>query len=316
MKRFYALTNKNARFAWQIARLQRRQQYLNREGPYEHPPKKAKKRPRARYVRVPLRAPLQVPFAVEEPLAPCSPKEHTQISEEQSSSIHIRKLITQNRDDPSFTNFRALLDTHIFQRLEALEGRPTTCSPTTEERRMIRIDKDTLWLHKVMRINWTSYDMRREQSSINPRTHPDIMMRAPDGSSHPYLYARVVSIFHVNVLRADPGPAAEQTEPQLLQILWVRWFDLDTSCPGGFEHFRPHRLKFAALEDEPFGFISPQQVLRDVHIVPAPKYGLSESPSLPYRVVERTNKRTTPGTPDESAEEPHKDEYNYYYIAM
>ena len=45
--------------------------------------------------------------------------------------------------------------------------------------------------------------MRRDQDSISLRTHPDIMILAPaepgDGASskHPYRYARVYGIFHV-----------------------------------------------------------------------------------------------------------------------
>ncbi len=318
VKRFYALTNKNVKFAWQIARLQHRQQYLNREGPPDIASKKTKRKKRqqrACYVRVPLRAPLQVPFTAEEPLAPSSPKEHTQISEEQAASVHIPSLIAENNDDPSFTSFRTVLDVHLFQRLEALAGRSTTREPTVQERRTLRVDKDVLWLHKVMRVNWMSYDMRREQSSVNPRTHPEIMMLAPSGSSHPYLYARVVAVFHVNTFVAD-AQAMIQAEPRLLQVLWVRWYDLDTSRPGGFEYCRPHRLKFAALDDEPFGFISPEQVLRDVHIVPAPYYGRADTPSLPYRVVQRTVRRQTVDEADESDEQLLKQDYKFYYVAM
>ncbi|KAI0689453.1 hypothetical protein C8T65DRAFT_517303, partial [Cerioporus squamosus] len=287
VKRFYALTNKNIKFEWQMARLQRRQQYLNGKGPHVPPQKrKRKKCSRARYVRTPLRAAVQVPFAVEEPLAPCSPKEHIQISEEQTSSVHIRELIGQNRDDPSFNDFHRMLTVHLFHRLEALAGRPVSREPTMDELRSMRIEKELLYIHKVVRVNWTSYDMRHEQSSINPRSHPDIVMLAPAGSSHPYLYARVTSVFHVNVFRLAPD-TVEPSEPQLLQVLWVCWFDLDTSRPGGFDRLRPHRLKFAGLDSEPFGFISPEQVLRDIHIVPAPFYGRSESRPLPHRIIAR-----------------------------
>ncbi len=173
-----------------------------------------------------------------------------------------------------------------------------------------------------MRVNYTSYDMRREQDSINPRTHPDIMMLAPPGSDHPYLYARVVSIFHVNAYRLDPD-CADIPESELLHILWVRWFDLDTTLPGGFNHFRPHRLKPAPIEAEPFGFVSPEQVLRGIHIAPAERFGRSEQPSLPYRLLStesRCDSDTSDArndTDDSMADrEPRKDDWNYYYIGM
>ena len=53
--------------------------------------------------------------------------------------------------------------------------------PTRAELDNLRIRHNRLWLHKVLRVKYTSYDARRAQDSINPRTHPDIMMIAhPD----------------------------------------------------------------------------------------------------------------------------------------
>ncbi|KAI0712841.1 hypothetical protein C8T65DRAFT_739253 [Cerioporus squamosus] len=124
--------------------------------------------------------------------------------------------------------------------------------------------------------------MRREQSSINLRSHPDIMMLSLAGSSHPYLCARVISTFHVNAFRLTPD-AVKPSEPQLLQVLW------------------------------PFGFISPEQVLHDSHIVPAPFYGRSESRPLPHRVIARPKR-----APAEADDDIPQDCYDwkYYYVGM
>ena len=71
------------------------------------------------------------------------------------------------------------------------------------ERGKIHIRQNRIYVHQVMRVNYTTYDMRRDQDSISLRTHPDIMILAPaepgDGASskHPYRYARVYGIFHV-----------------------------------------------------------------------------------------------------------------------
>lgn len=43
-----------------------------------------------------------------------------------------------------------------------------------------------MFRHSVFRVDYTTYDMRRDQDSINPRTHPDIMLVDP-----------VIDIFHV-----------------------------------------------------------------------------------------------------------------------
>lgn len=154
-----------------------------------------------------------------------------------------------------------------------------------------------------MRVNYTTYDMRRDQDSINPRTHPDIMMLAPTDSEHPYLYARVLGIFHVHAYRAAHGLDGDNDTPsQLLQVLWVRWFDLDTSAPGGFRRQRLHRLKWADVGDDAFGFVSPDQVLRAVHLIPAFAHGKSND--------------TLPGYSLARLDSEDDEDWNFHYVGM
>lgn len=82
-----------------------------------------------------------------------------------------------------------------------------------------------MYIHRIARINYTTYDMRRDQDSVNPTRHADIILLAPEGDDHPYMYARILSIFH---MKAAIG---FDQEPQLMQVLWVRWFDVDTTAP-------------------------------------------------------------------------------------
>lgn len=73
---------------------------------------------------------------------------------------------------------------------------------TTEELSRLSIEKDCMYLHKVVRLNYTTYDMRRGQDTINLRTHPNVMLLAheddEEAGEHPYWYARVLSVFHVH----------------------------------------------------------------------------------------------------------------------
>ncbi len=158
---------------------------------------------------------------------------------------------------------------------------------------------DRVYMHKVMRINWTSYDMRRSQDSINPRTHPDIVMLAPKGSDHPFLYARVLGVFHVHACRAGPGVSPTDSEP--MHILWVRWFDLDRTAPGGFRSRRLHRLKWAR-DDDMFGFISPDCVLRATHLIPAFAHGKSDDALPGYSIARQ--------------EDEEDEDWNYHYVSM
>ena len=47
--------------------------------------------------------------------------------------------------------------------------------------------KNKIYQHKVMRINYTTYDMRQEQDSLNPQTHANIMVLSQEmePNAHP-----------------------------------------------------------------------------------------------------------------------------------
>lgn len=120
--------------------------------------------------------------------------------------------------------------------------------------------------------------MRRSQDSINPRTHPDIMVHASEDepSGHPYWYGRVVGIHHVWVFRHASYGIGPPTPARRMEFLWVRWFTLDSSAPGGFRARRLHRLQFTHCKDTlsaPFGFIDPSDVIRAAHIIGAFEHG-------------------------------------------
>ena len=117
-----------------------------------------------------------------------------------------------------------------------------------------------------MRINYTTYDARRDQDSINPDNHADVMMLAPESSNHPYLYARVVGIYHVKAYLVDAN--GTQVQPRLVHVVCVRWYDVDLSARSGFQARRLPRLKWAPVQDGAFGFVSPDDILRGCYIIP------------------------------------------------
>jgi hypothetical protein len=127
-----------------------------------------------------------------------------------------------------------------------------------------------MFIHKVLRVNYTSYDMRRGQDSMNPRTHADIMTLAPettDFDAHPFQYSRIIAILHCDVqhnVGGIPTPAIP------IDILWVRRFRLDASFKGGFKRKRLHRIEFLP-DDDPraYGFVHPDEVIRGAHLIPA-----------------------------------------------
>lgn len=136
---------------------------------------------------------------------------------------------------------------------------------------------DRLYKHRIFRINYTTYDVRRAQDIVNPSTsHKDIMVLRDD-SDDPitqedgdnldrFLYARVLGIFHVNVVYTGHGTLDFQ--PRRMEFLWVRWFQ-PTTLPCGWDSLRLDCIKFYPVAHEfAFGFLDPADVIRACHILP------------------------------------------------
>ena len=130
--------------------------------------------------------------------------------------------------------------------------------------------------------------MRRARDSINPRTHPDIMVLSGEDRGnldlHPYWYARVLGIYHAEVRHDRPN--AVSSDIQVLEFLWVRWFGQDADYNAGSTGHHLYRVGF--VPDDPidlndptqvsgaFGFIDPAEVIRGIHLIPAFAYGKTD----------------------------------------
>ncbi|KAM6488778.1 hypothetical protein JOM56_015763 [Amanita muscaria] len=82
---------------------------------------------------------------------------------------------------------------------------------------------------------------------------------------HPYWYARVLGVFHVNIyLKSDAS-----RKRQRVDFLWVRWFGRILEQPGGWKARRFHCVGFVNAQDEAaFGFVDPASVIRGVYLIP------------------------------------------------
>ena len=170
---------------------------------------------------------------------------------------------------------------------------------------------ERMYTHHVLCINYTTYDLQRSQDSINVHTHPDIMLLSEQGDNdgnniHPFLYACVVKIFHVNVQdTCNPDSDSKQ-----MDVLFVRWFCVDQSAPGGFATKRLHQLKFIpkSTDGDPFGFVDPADVLHACHIIPAFAHGQTDellSPSLAHGEHAKLDRLLKENM-----------DYRYYYVNM
>ncbi|RXW25755.1 hypothetical protein EST38_g7 [Candolleomyces aberdarensis] len=124
-----------------------------------------------------------------------------------------------------------------------------------------------------MRVNFTTYDMRRDQDVLHTNSNQcNIMMlnsaytAETQTDEHPYLYAQVLGIFHANVSYLGTRPDGSRSyAQQRVDFLWIRWYHLlDHGDP-----FSLDRLSLSQLSEyRTLDFADPADVLRGVHLIP------------------------------------------------
>jgi len=161
---------------------------------------------------------------------------------------------------------------------EAVSGAAPISIPVEGQ---VYIAADRLYKHKLMHLNYTTYDVRRAQDIVNPSTsHCNIMLLADHAPSdvvgshsrHPYIYARVLGIFHVNATYVGPGVVDYRSHR--IDVLWVRWYQYVEES-AGWDTATVDRVCFPPMADEhAFGFVNPGDVLRGCHMIPQFSRGL------------------------------------------
>ena len=136
---------------------------------------------------------------------------------------------------------------------------------------LLYFKSDRIYLHKLARIQYTTYDVRREQDVINPTTpHRDIMLLATTPNNdvdHPFLYARVLGIYHANVVYTGDGVQSYQA--RRFEFLWVQWYQYQGQNVRWCD-LKLDVLAFPPLSSEgAFGFVDPGNIIRACHVIPA-----------------------------------------------
>ena len=126
---------------------------------------------------------------------------------------------------------------------------------------------DRLYRHRIFRINYTTYDVQRVQDVINPHTpHRDIMvLNSVDGTDNKFSYARVLSIYHADVIYANANGAYQIHKPQRIEF----FIKSSSAISPTWDTLRLDRLTFPSVaDDDALDFLDPANVLRACHIVP------------------------------------------------
>ena len=146
-----------------------------------------------------------------------------------------------------------------------------------------------IYPHQLLRVNYTTYDVRRDEDVIHINTPQcNVILLNDRGSKkepnkeHVYLYAKVLGIFHANVAYVGSLPGEGQklrqrtTAFQRMDFVWVHWYNY----LGQEDEFSLDRLSLSPLQSATaLGFLDPQDILRGVHLIP--QFSLGKSTTIP-----------------------------------
>lgn len=198
------------------------------------------------------------------------------------------------------------MNTHLLTTVFA--GVRTSFTP--EERAGVTIRSRRFYSHKTVKINYTTDNLRRAQDSINTDTG-NIMVcssEEDEGESdgHPYMYGRVIGVFHLDVSYTGPGMETTTFRDkrfQRMDVLWIRWYAFDASQPWGLRARRLPRVVFPPMHHRcAFGFVNPSHVIRAVHVIPSFASAPTSDPSIC---------RPSLGRPG-----PEEEDFESYYVGM
>ncbi|SJL13966.1 uncharacterized protein ARMOST_17418 [Armillaria ostoyae] len=278
VKLFYARTNKRGHVK-QIAVLERRQRRLRRilAGRISNLKASSKKMsPRIRPNE-------------KDPLPKGDPESHYQMSLSRNYPLDLHRWLAENEGDLAVVDFIPKLKEHILRRLFVHEI-DLGDEITPEQLSRLHINNDRIFRHKVLRVNYTTYDVRRDQDSINPRTRSDVVVLANDLEAetvHPYWYARIIRLFHADVRYNDPDGDYEDRKLFRVDFAWVRWYGFDSCHRSGFTAKHPHHIGFVDGNDPgAFGFLDPDDIIRAVHLLPVYRLGQTTE-FLPPSIAQR-----------------------------
>jgi len=194
---------------------------------------------------------------------------------------------------PVCQNFIPNLKSHLLARILHCQHDRELPTFTDRERNNVQLVGNRLEQRFTMTMYYTTYDLRRGADKINMKNRPYVVALSRDDPSHPYMYARVLGIYRVRALY--PSMAA----PANMDVLWVRWLQIDRTHRAGWKAKRLYRVQFVPSPEEgAFGFLDPNDVIRGAHVIPCFDKGTIANP-LP---------------PASRWDYPSKANWKYYYI--
>ncbi|KAF8596784.1 hypothetical protein BDV93DRAFT_454289, partial [Ceratobasidium sp. AG-I] len=140
--------------------------------------------------------------------------------------------------------------------------------------------QEQMYRHNTLRINYTSYDVLRQQDVINPsNSHCFALLPADlsnNSDAHPFIYAKIISIYHAKVSYAGQQPCR-------MDFVHVRWLYYDQTHPGEWDIGRLDQVGHEACKTDQdlldsFNFVNPSDIIRATHLANPPGFPRVENP--------------------------------------
>ncbi|KAG9119749.1 hypothetical protein FRC07_005073 [Ceratobasidium sp. 392] len=154
--------------------------------------------------------------------------------------------------------------------LACIRGVPNGTTFSKPELDQVKLQYGQMYHHNTLRVNYTSYDILRQQDMLNAGTpHCFVMLpveTSNESKAHPFVYAKVLGVYHARVIHED-------RLPQRMDFVHVRWLYYDYEQPGGWDHKRLDWLAYVTCSTnddilDSFDFIDPASILRATHLIP------------------------------------------------
>ncbi|KAF7317385.1 hypothetical protein HMN09_00474800 [Mycena chlorophos] len=262
LKRMYAITNKNdhtAQIGTRVTRLHRA-----RLARHVH-----KKKLDASARKTGTKSRKTHNNQIDDPFGAGPSQVHYTISDAQRAPIDIFEFSGPLVKDPALKNFVPKLQKHLLGRLRC---RPFDSDDhnefTADDLRSLIILNNYIYSTQTLRINYTTYDVRRDQDVLNVHNRPFVMLRSATPDVTPYWYAQLLGVYKVVVCILDLA-SGEMGAEKRMDVLFVRWMGQEPGYHASIARARLPKVGFVPDEDEnAFGFLDPDLVIRAAHLVP------------------------------------------------
>ncbi|KAB5588767.1 hypothetical protein CTheo_7785 [Ceratobasidium theobromae] len=190
------------------------------------------------------------------------------IAQSQKNPVSLPVWLQDHKSDPALKEFVLRLKNHLLARILG-ENYQEENGHSDAQIMKLSFQHDRIYRHAKIKINYTSYDVRRSQDIIRPHTPkcfalvPSVEDNNLTTPSHPFWYAKVIGVFHSNVIYGS-------APPERMNFLWVRWLGRNLGEPAGWHANRMDQVGY--FEDTPsghaFDFVDPADVIRAAHLIP------------------------------------------------